>query len=181
MEAIAHRELGLSEVRNKLLNAIKKLKESKKFFDLQSKQLAEFWDRTYPAAPFEELFTYKQISEINIDTFFKKRSVVSSKILGIIASIENAISDKKIKTPKKLTGKKSASKKPGPNNKLKYFKLQYTLLLEKCRTISEALELAENIEIKKATLKNLSILDKDIKKIDSLLTSNYKIISKIIK
>jgi hypothetical protein len=181
IEALLNREMGLSEVKTKLLDTIERLKVSANFPKLAKKHLKEFWQKEFPSAPFEEMFTFKQMAEIDVETFFKKRSVLPSKILGIIASIEKAIGKSGAKTSSKKIQAKAASSVNGTKaqKKIKFYELQYGLLIKKCEMMIELLDLAENSpELMKKEL--LDGLASDIKKIDKILTARHDTLSGLI-
>ncbi len=180
-EALLNREMGLSEVRALLSQTIERLKSSETLKEYAGKQLKEFWQKEYPPAPFEELFTLKQIAEINIDTFFKKRSVLPSKILGIIAAIEKAVNLKSKRAVQKKPEKNISSSYNKVNKKIKFLEIEYSALISRCEKSIEILNLAE--DSCEANAKNTKIYNSiaaDIKKIDKLLSTNQDKISKLI-
>lgn len=185
-EAYINREMGLHEVRTLLLTTIENLKSSNALEAVAGKQLKDFWQKDFPPAPFEELFTLKQIAEIDIDTFFKKRSVLPSKILGIIAAVEKAITSGNTIKPKKTLRKEPAAKpaeseSTAVNKKLRSYEIQYNMLISKCEMMVETLKLAgDEAGFEKKNAKALKAIADDIKKIDKILTSNHNKLSDLI-
>lgn len=154
-QPLKEREIALSEVRHQLDASLEKLKQFEDFDRIANSPLAEFWQPGQPAAPFEELFTLKQMREIDVDTFFKKRSVMPGKILAIIAALENAMrvtGSAKQRTSTKRKPAKGKSVKVAAKGKtadakneelLKYHLLQCEMLELKCRQINQLLQLVE--------------------------------------
>ncbi len=179
-EALLNREMGLSEVRVLLLKAIDSLKGSSHLKILSEKQLKEFWQKDYPPAPFEEVFTFKQIAEIDIDTFFKKRSVLPSKILGIVAAIEKAVSGSKAEKSTAISSNANTTS-VSLNKKVRFYEIEYTSLISKCEKIIEILNLAaDSPEFKAKNSKLLKSIDADLKKVNKLLSGNQEKFSKLI-
>jgi hypothetical protein len=83
--------MGSVEAEEKLESAFKKLKLSPRFPDICENRLADFWDRSHVAAPFEESLTFRQISEMKVRALLEKKSFGAAKINGILAAIEKAI------------------------------------------------------------------------------------------
>lgn len=180
-EAVINREFALSEVRSMLASAIDELKAFPALSEISSKQLKDFWHKDYPPAPFEEVLTLKQMTTINIDTFFKKRSVVPAKILGIVAAINNAVAYKS--TAKHAEAKSSPATPVDPilNKRAKFYELEYNSLMNKCQMMIELLRLAQDAsEFSAKSSKTLTSITSDIKKIDKLLASSQEKLSKLI-
>ena len=55
---------------------------------LSSKALKEFWDNSFPVAPFEEELTFKQLAMLEYENLIKKRSVTPEKMMAISIAIE---------------------------------------------------------------------------------------------
>ena len=174
--ALQERENSLSLVREKLLSAISALKQADNFTLISHKQLGDYWQPNQPRAPFEEMFTIKQISEINIDIFFKKKSVVASKILAIVEAIKAAISTKK----KEKAGKKKSDQTKDYSQLSDYYSIQYNNLAEKSKQIASISQKLFNSQDSALNKKTLNLLEKDLQKIDKIFSTKLAELGKLL-
>lgn len=180
--ALLLRETSLSEVKDRLLTAIKELRASSDFPKLAAKKIGEFWIPEDARAPFEEEFTLKQIAEIDIDTFFKKRSVVASKVVAIVNAIENALSDERAK-PIPVTARSNPVRTR--DNLFGLHALQYEDLAGKCNQILTLIQLLSgNKKIKKRSAsykKVVESLDRSTEIVEAGLDQVIKDLKTIIR
>lgn len=84
------------EAEERLSVALVRLKNSPKFDALKNHTLGEYWEEHWTRAPFEECLTFKQLAEIKVETFFRKRSVNNEKILALIDVINKALAEDRL-------------------------------------------------------------------------------------
>lgn len=76
------------------------------FFDsVKSRTLGEFWAKDSARSPFEECISFKQLCDMNMESFLRKKSFTASRVDAIIRSIEECLARQ---------GQKGGEERPGP-------------------------------------------------------------------
>ncbi len=108
--------IGSVEAEQRLHKAASAIKTSPLFPELQNKTLGDFWDSSWPRAPFEEAMTFKQFSELKMEMILKKKSFGPEKIMAVVNAANRALElsgkPKKSESEKETSKTKEHSKAP---------------------------------------------------------------------
>jgi hypothetical protein len=74
-----------------LRDRLQELKNDPRFESLRFRSLGQFWDSSWPRAPFEESFTLEQLIELDMSTLFRKRTMSSSRIMYMTKALGRAL------------------------------------------------------------------------------------------
>jgi hypothetical protein len=101
-----HTEEILSSVQVEidLRDRLQALKRHPDFETLRLRSLGYFWDPTWPRAPFEESFTLEQLTELDMSTLFRKRTMTSSRIRYMTKALDRALGRKEESPAPESTG-----------------------------------------------------------------------------
>jgi len=83
--------LSSVEAEKKLTEALAALRSSPRFSTVRLSRLGDFWDGSWPRAPFEEALTLQQVADMKVQAMLEKRSFGPAKIVHVIKAIERAI------------------------------------------------------------------------------------------
>jgi hypothetical protein len=75
-----------------LRERLQALQSHPQFAKNKLQKLGNFWDATWPRAPFEEAFTLSQLVSIDLSTLQKKRSVGPSRIVLLTKAVDRVLS-----------------------------------------------------------------------------------------
>ncbi len=84
---------GSVEAEVRLTEAARRIKEYADTEFIRRAKLGDYWEKSWPRAPFEETFTFKQFAEFKMDVLLKKRSLTADKIEAMIRSIERGFEE----------------------------------------------------------------------------------------
>ncbi len=80
------------QAENSLREQLQALQLHPHFAKNKLRKLGDFWDPTWPRAPFEEAFTLSQLVAIDLSTLQKKRAVLPTRIVLLTKAVERVIS-----------------------------------------------------------------------------------------
>jgi hypothetical protein len=83
--------LSSAQVEIDLRNRLQAVRRSPDFETLRFRSLGQFWDPSWPRAPFEESFTLEQLTELDMSTLFRKRTMTSSRIRYMTKALDRAL------------------------------------------------------------------------------------------
>ncbi len=83
--------LSFSEAETQLGEVIEALKHATVLLENPNRKVGEFWDSSWPAAPFEETMTLKQVVESSAVHMLRKRSFAGQKVTAFIYALRSAL------------------------------------------------------------------------------------------
>jgi hypothetical protein len=79
------------QAENALRERLQALQSHPNFAKNKLRKLGDFWDSSWPSAPFEEAFTLSQLVAVDLSTLQKKRAVLPTRIVLITKAVERVL------------------------------------------------------------------------------------------